>query len=73
MLQIERKSGESIRIGDDIEIVVLRSSNGQVKLGFSAPRDVKVYRDEIYQRIQAEASTANAEATGLGNSGRAII
>ena len=54
MLVLTRKLGENIRIGDVIEITVLEVRSGQVKLGIDAPPEVKVHREEIYARIQAE-------------------
>jgi carbon storage regulator len=47
MLVLTRKLGEKILIGDDIVISIERISRGQVKVGVSAPAEVKVYREEI--------------------------
>ncbi len=52
MLILERKARESVKIGDDITITVLSTNGGQVKLGFDAPRDLSVWREEIYKRIK---------------------
>lgn len=52
MLVLTRNTSEKILIGDDIEVVVLSTTSGQVKLGIRAPKDVPVHREEIYQRIQ---------------------
>ena len=54
MLILTRKSGETIRIGNNISITVLGVSGQQVRLGITAPAEVEVHREEIYQRIQAE-------------------
>jgi len=54
MLILTRKSGETIRINDDISVTVLSVSGQQVRLGITAPESVEVHREEIYQRIQAE-------------------
>jgi carbon storage regulator len=54
MLILARKVGESIRIGDRVEIAVIDIKGDQVKLGITAPREVKVYRDEVYRAIQEE-------------------
>jgi len=54
MLVLSRSLGEMIRIGDDIKVVVLEVRSGQVKLGIDAPTEVKVHREEVYQRILAE-------------------
>ncbi|MBJ2264238.1 carbon storage regulator [Pseudomonas sp. WS 5021] len=52
MLHIERKVGESIRLSDNIQVIVTKAANGTVRLAFDAPKEVKIYREEIYQRIQ---------------------
>ncbi len=54
MLALSRKQGESIMIGNDIEITVLEVKGDQIKLGISAPKSVPVYRKEIYAQIQEE-------------------
>lgn len=54
MLTLTRKVGEIIRIGDDIQIVVKEIRKNQVRIGIIAPRDVKIFRDEVYQNIVAE-------------------
>lgn len=54
MLHIERKVGESIRLGNDIQVFVTKAANGTVRLAFNAPVDVKIYREEIFQRMQNE-------------------
>lgn len=54
MLILTRKVGESIMIGDSVEVKVLGLRAGQIKIGIEAPKDLKVHREEIYERIQAE-------------------
>lgn len=54
MLVLTRKSNQSIMIGDDVEISVLAVSGDKVRLGINAPRDVPVYRTEVYLEIQDE-------------------
>ncbi|MFZ0474233.1 MAG: carbon storage regulator CsrA [Halobacillus sp.] len=61
MLILNRKAGESIRIGDDIEIKIVSVEGGQVKVGMDAPRNVSIHRQEIYASIQDE----NTEAATL--------
>ena len=51
MLTLTRKVGESIRIGDDIEIVVKEIRRNQVRIGIVAPRDVAIYREEVYDAM----------------------
>lgn len=54
MLVLSRKINQSVMIGDDIEVIVLETKGDTAKLGIVAPRDVKVYRQEIYLAIKAE-------------------
>ncbi|MBN6885297.1 carbon storage regulator [Cytobacillus horneckiae] len=58
MLVLTRKKNESIMINEDIEITVLAVDGDQIKLGIKAPRDVEIYRKEIYLQIQEENSEA---------------
>ncbi|NOU70000.1 carbon storage regulator CsrA [Paenibacillus sp. LMG 31458] len=59
MLVLARKKGESIMIGDNIEIVILGSEGDTIRVGIRAPKHVEVFRKEIYQQIQE----SNKEAT----------
>lgn len=58
MLILSRKAGESIIISDQIEVSVVDIKGDQVKLGIQAPRDVKIYRLEVYKAIQEENRAA---------------
>ncbi|GBE28868.1 hypothetical protein BMS3Bbin03_02821 [bacterium BMS3Bbin03] len=58
MLVLTRKSGESLIIGDDIEIVIIEARGSQVKIGINAPSEIKVYRKELYEKIKRENVTA---------------
>lgn len=58
MLALSRKQNESIVIGNDIEITILDVRNDQVKIGISAPKNVGIYRKEIYLQIQEENKKA---------------
>ena len=61
MLVLTRKTNQSIMIGDDIEVSVLAVSRDKIRLGITAPRDVPVYRREVYLSIKGEG---NGEARG---------
>ncbi|MFJ9463532.1 carbon storage regulator CsrA [Viridibacillus arvi] len=58
MLVLTRKTGESIMVGDQIELKVLSVDGDQVKLGVVAPKSVKVHRSEVYQSIQQQNKEA---------------
>jgi carbon storage regulator len=60
MLTLTRSVGESIRIGEDIEVYVVEVRGGTVRLGFKAPREVAIHREEVYRQI-AEANALAAE------------
>ena len=64
MLILTRRPGESVMIGDDITITVLAIKGNQLRLGFTAPRNIAVHREEIYQRVQAEKITNISRARG---------
>ena len=53
MLILTRSQNESIIIDDDIRITVLSDRYGQVKLGIEAPDDVKIWREEIYEKFES--------------------
>lgn len=54
MLILTRRVGETIKIGDEISVIVLEVKGNQVRLGFNAPKDVAVHREEVYLRIKQE-------------------
>lgn len=58
MLALTRKKGESIMINNNVEITVLEIRGDQIKLGISAPKEVTVYRKEVYLQIQQENKAA---------------
>ena len=62
MLALSRKKNEALIINNNIEISVLEIKGEQVKLGISAPKDVPVYRKEVYEQIQE----ANKDAVNTG-------
>lgn len=51
---LTRRAGEVLKIGDDTDVTVLGVNGNQVRVGISAPRDVAVHREEIYQKIKQE-------------------
>jgi carbon storage regulator len=58
MLVLTRKSGEGILIGDDISIKIIDIKGGAIRIGIDAPKDKKIYRQEIYDRIVEENRNA---------------
>lgn len=58
MLVLTRKTGEGIIIGDDIKITVVELKGGGVRIGIDAPREMKVHRQEVYDRIKQENKEA---------------
>lgn len=68
MLVLTRKTGESILIGNDIEITITQIKGDQVKLGIKAPKHVEIHRKEIWldiQRENAEASSGVQDLFGM--------
>jgi carbon storage regulator len=58
MLILTRKVNESLKVGDDVTVTVLGIKGGQIRIGISAPRDVAVHRQEVFERIQQEQGGA---------------
>ncbi|NKE06797.1 carbon storage regulator CsrA [Mesobacillus selenatarsenatis] len=65
MLVLTRKNGETIKIGDDIEITIVSAKNDQVKIGIKAPKSVEILRKEIYDQIQEENQQASKDISSL--------
>ena len=61
MLILTRRVGETLTIGDNIEVTVLEVRGGQVRIGVNAPRDVVVNRKEILTRLKPEADTTDLQ------------
>jgi carbon storage regulator len=59
MLVFTRRKGESLVIGNEIEVTVLNLSSGNVKLGIVAPRHISVHRQEVYESIKRENLAAS--------------
>ncbi len=64
MLALTRKKGEALMVNNNVEITILEVRGDQVKIGISAPKDVPIYRKEIYLQIQEE-NKASFSAEGL--------
>lgn len=60
MLILTRRPNEAIMIGDSIVVTVLSVSGNQVRVGITAPKEVQVHRDEVYERIKKEATAKHA-------------
>lgn len=68
MLALSRKANESVMIGNDIKVTILEIKSDQVKLGIKAPKDVSIYREEIYLQIQqANREAAQTETPAAGS------
>ena len=65
MLVLTRRNGESIKIGNDIEITIISAKNDQVKIGIKAPSDVDIFRKEIYDQIIMENQQASQDISVL--------
>ena len=58
MLALTRKKGEALVINNNIEITILEIRGDQIKIGITAPKDVPIYRKEVYRQIQEENKAA---------------
>ena len=65
MLVLTRKTNQSIMIGDDIEVSVLAVSRDKIRLGITAPRDVPVFRKEVYLSIKGEQDDEDDASDGV--------
>ena len=63
MLVLTRRSGEVIKIGDDIEITVIATKGDQVKIGINAPKQVEIFRKEVYEQIIVENQEASVDVS----------
>ena len=65
MLVLTRRPGESIVVGENIVVTVIEIKGGQVRIGIDAPREVDVYREEIYEQVRQENLSAIANAAEI--------
>lgn len=67
MLILSRKIDEKIKIGDDITLTIIEIRGDQVKIGVEAPKNVKVFRQEVFNAIQSENKAASeiSDAAGI--------
>ena len=68
MLILTRRIGETVVIGNDVDVTVLGVKGNQVRIGVKAPKDIAVHREEIYQRICQEQNgngSVNGEHLGI--------
>jgi carbon storage regulator len=61
VLILTRRIGETVMIGDEVTVTVLRVKGNQVRLGINAPKEVSVQREEIFHRIRLEEGDGSAE------------
>ena len=58
MLILTRRVGETLKVGNDVDVTVLGVKGNQIRIGIKAPKTVAVHREEIFERIQREAELA---------------
>lgn len=61
MLVLTRKADESVTIGNDIVVTVLKIEGNYIRLGFDAPKEIPIHRTEVFERIQAEYDASKDE------------
>lgn len=73
MLILTRRPGEIIKIGDDIEVMVMSTKGNQVRIGVKAPNNIDVHRQEIWQRIQDEKAKGKPYTVKMVLSGNDVF
>ena len=64
MLILSRRVGEKLTIDDNVTVTVVSVKGNQIRLGIDAPRDIKVHREEVYEKLQKAAREVSAQAQG---------
>jgi carbon storage regulator len=74
MLILSRKTNEKIMIGDDISVTVIEIRGDQIRIGVDAPKQIKVYRQEVFDLVKAEnRAAAAAEPAKLPELGIPVV
>jgi carbon storage regulator len=67
MLILTRRVGETLKVGNDVDVTVLGVKGNQIRIGIKAPKNVAVHREEIFERIQREAELAQRSDPSRGS------
>ena len=70
MLILTRRIGETLKIGDNVDVTILSVRGNQIRIGINAPRDVAVHREEIYTRIKEEEKQQQLDAARVASAGK---
>jgi carbon storage regulator len=70
MLILTRRVGETLKVGNDVDVTVLGVKGNQIRIGIKAPKSVAVHREEIFDRIQREAELAQRSDPSGGGPGK---
>jgi carbon storage regulator len=71
MLILTRRVGETLKVGNDVDVTVLGVKGNQIRIGIKAPKSVAVHREEIFDRIQREAELAQRTDQSRGSAAKA--